>query len=216
MPGYRCPELAAVPAPNWLVGSLWPTGLLLPPAGPARGGVWLLPAALLPSSGGCGMQLWGPRSRAARPPLPTTPTQCDKRRGLLPHQSWWPGHRQPQPRFSAASTPVCQQHPPLQPAAQGCLAELTAPPSPPTLCLRPDGGPARGPCQWLFPECAPGQQAARGSGAPRPAPQTLPTKHPPWPRLHQPSPRQPRSAQSRRRGPSVPPQWGPLLRIAPS
>ena len=36
MPGYRCPELAAVPAPNWLVGSLWPTGLLLPspPKGP--------------------------------------------------------------------------------------------------------------------------------------------------------------------------------------
>ena len=167
MPGYRCPELAAVPAPNWLVGSLWPTGLLLPP--PHR-------------------KAQTPRSRAARPPLPTTPTQCDKRHGRLPHQSWWPSHHQPPHQFSAASTPACLQHPPLQPTAQGCLVELN-------LCLRQDGGPVRGPCQWLFPECAPGQQAARGSGAPRPAPQTLPTKQPPWPRLHQPSPRQPDSAQ---------------------
>ncbi len=178
-PGYRCPELATLPVPNRLVGSLWPTGPLMPPCRNA----------------------WTQRSRAARPPLPT-PTQCDKRRGLLPHQSWWPRHPQPLNLFSAASTPACLQHPPLQPTAQGCLVELT-------LCLRQDGGPARGPCQW-------GQHAARGSGAPPPAPQTLPTKHPPWPRRHQPSPRQPRSAQSRRRGPSVPPQWGPLLRIAPS
>ena len=136
------------------------------------------------------------RSRVAKPPLLKTPNQHDKRRVLLPRPSCWPVHHQPQARSSAASTHACLQRPPPLPAALGCLAELAAPPGPPTPCLCHDGGPARGPYQWRSPACAPGLLAERGHGAPRPAPLNPPTKHPPWLGLHQPGPRRAHSAQS--------------------